>query len=102
MPQPAVTVVIPTLSADRRLAECLDALGKQTRRDFEVMVVDNSGKALVRSGEAGRRGAVVIEPGCNIGFGAAINLAFHQSRSPYVAALNDDAAPRAAGGDRPS
>jgi GT2 family glycosyltransferase len=73
----------------------LDALAKQTRRDFEVMVVDNSGKALVRAGEAGRRGAVIIEPGRNIGFGAAINLAFHQSRSPYVAALNDDAAPRA-------
>ena len=88
-------MVIPTLSADRRLLECLDALGKQTRRDFEVMVVDNSGKALVRAGEAGRRGAVVIEPGRNIGFGAAINLAFHQSRSTYVAALNDDAAPRA-------
>ena len=88
-------MVIPTLSADRRLVECLDALGKQTRGDFEVMVVDNSGKALVRAGEAGRRGAVIIEPGRNIGFGAAINLAFHQSRSPYVAALNDDAAPRA-------
>ena len=88
-------MVIPTLSADRRLVECLDALGKQTRRDFEVMVVDNSGKALVRSGEAGRRSAVVIEPERNIGFGAAINLAFRQSRCPYVAALNDDAAPRA-------
>jgi GT2 family glycosyltransferase len=88
-------VAIPTLSADRRLAECLDALGKQTRRDFEVMIVDNSGKALVRSGEAGRRGVAVIEPGRNIGFGAAVNLAVRQSRSPYVAALNDDAAPRA-------
>ncbi len=75
--------------------ECLDALEKQTRRDFEVMVVDNSGKGLVRAGEAGRRGAVVIEPERNVGFGAAINLAFHKSRSPLVAPLNDDAAPRA-------
>jgi GT2 family glycosyltransferase len=88
-------VVIPTLSADRRLVECLDALGKQTRRDFEVIIVDNSGKALVRAGEAARRSAVIIEPGHNVGFGAAINLAFRQSRCPYVAALNDDAAPRA-------
>ena len=90
-----VTVVIPTLSADRRLVECLDALAHQTRRDFEVVIVDNSGQGLVRAGEAGRRGASVIEPQCNVGFGAAINLGFRQSRSPYLAALNDDAAPRA-------
>jgi len=90
-----VTVVIPTLSADRRLVECLDALAQQTRRDFEVVIIDNSGQGLVRAGEAGRRGANVIEPQCNVGFGAAINLGFRQSRSPYLAALNDDAAPRA-------
>jgi len=90
-----VTVVIPTLSADRRLVECLDALAQQTRRDFEVVIVDNSGQGLVRAGEAGRRGASVIEPQYNVGFGAAINLGFRQSRSPYLAALNDDAAPRA-------
>ena len=90
-----MTVVIPTLSADRRLVECLDALSRQTRRDFEVIVVDNSGKGLVKNGEAGRRGATVIEPGRNLGFGAAINLGFRDSRAPLVAALNDDAAPRA-------
>jgi len=95
LPDPVVTVVIPTLSADRRLVECLDALAQQTRRDFEVVIVDNSGQGLVRAGEAGRRGASVIEPQCNVGFGAAINLGFRQSRSPYLAALNDDAAPRA-------
>jgi GT2 family glycosyltransferase len=87
--------VIPTLSADRRLVECLDALAKQTRRDFDVVIVDNSGQGLVRAGEAGRRGVIVIEPGRNVGFGAAINLGFHQSRTPYLVTLNDDAAPRA-------
>ncbi len=87
--------MIPTLSADRRLVECLDALGKQTRHDFEVVIVDNSGQRLVERGEAGRSGARVIEPGRNVGFGAAINLGFHESRAPYLAVLNDDAAPRA-------
>jgi GT2 family glycosyltransferase len=89
-------VVIPTLAADRRLSECLDALGRQTRRDFEIVIVDNSGKGLVAASDAGRRGARVIEPGRNVGFGAAINLGFNSSRAPYLAALNDDAAPRAA------
>lgn len=86
--------MIPTLSADRRLAECLDALEKQTHRGFEVVIVDNSGAGRVRAGEAAGRGAKIIEPGRNLGFGAAINLAFHQSQAPYLAALNDDAVPR--------
>lgn len=87
-------MVIPTLTADKRLVECLAALARQTRTDFEVIIVDNSGKGLVRGGAAGQTGATLIEPGRNVGFGAAINLGFQKSRAPYVAALNDDAAPR--------
>lgn len=91
MPQPAVTVAIPTLRADRKLEECLDALGRQTHRNFEIIIVDNSGKGLARAGAAGRLGIRVIEPGRNIGFGAAINRAFQESHTPYLATLNDDA-----------
>ena len=94
MPDPVVTIVVPTFSADRKLVECLDAIGKQTYRDFEVVIVDNSGAGRVRSSEAEKRGAIVIEPKSNVGFGAAINLAFRRSHAPYLAALNDDAAPR--------
>jgi len=94
LPEPNVTVIVPTLSADKRLVESLGALDRQTYRDFSVVVVDNSGQGLVRGGDAGKMGALVMEPGCNIGFGPAINLGFHKSRTPYIAALNDDAAPR--------
>ena len=94
MPEPAATVVIPTLSADRRLLECLDALDKQTCRDFEVVIVDNSGAGRVRSSGAEQRGVKIIEPARNVGFGSAINLAFRQTQTPFLAALNDDAAPR--------
>ena len=52
-------MVIPTLTADKRLVECLEALARQTRTDFEVIVVDNSGKGLVRGGAAGQSGATV-------------------------------------------
>ena len=86
-------MIIPTLSADQRLEECLAALSKQTRRDFEIIVVDNSGRGLVRAKDTGLQ-LMVIEPGRNVGFGAAINLGFRRTQSPYVAPLNDDAAPR--------
>jgi GT2 family glycosyltransferase len=86
-----VSVIIPTLAADSRLSECLDSLGRQTRRDFEVIIVDNSGKGLVRR-EGIAPHACVIENSINAGFGAAINQGLRASSAPYVATLNDDAA----------
>jgi GT2 family glycosyltransferase len=57
---------------------------------LEVIVVDNSGKGLVRrNGNA--PGARVIENDRNVGFGAAINQGFRASTAPYLATLNDDA-----------
>jgi len=91
LPDILVTVAIPTLAADARLRECVSALEKQTLRDFEVMIVDNSGQGLVRRIDAARPGIRVIERQSNIGFGPAINAAFRQSRGPYLATLNDDA-----------
>lgn len=83
-------MVIPTLAADARLLECVESLGKQTRRDFEVIVIDNSGKGLAaRSGVTGVR---IVESASNVGFGAAVNRGVRESSSRYVAVLNDDAA----------
>jgi GT2 family glycosyltransferase len=86
-----VSVVIPTLAADSRLRECVESLGRQTRRDFEVIVIDNSGKGLVRR-NAAAPGARVLENQHNVGYGAAINQACQASSAPYIATLNDDAA----------
>jgi len=85
-------VVVPTLAADVRLQECLAALARQTWRDFEVIIVDNSGTGAVRQ-SAVAPGVRILEEPRNVGFGAAINHAFHQSHAPYLATLNDDAAP---------
>jgi len=85
-------VVIPTLAADSRLRECIEALGRQTWRDFEVIVIDNSGAGLVR--QNGAAPAVrIIENDRNAGFGAAVNQGIEASSGRYVATLNDDAVP---------
>ena len=86
---PTVTVVVPTLAADETLAECLDSLARQTFRDFEVIVVDNSGRKAVEP----RHGVRVISNNKNVGFGAAFNQAFHASSAAFLAILNDDASP---------
>ena len=63
-------MVIPTLAADSRLLECVASLSRQTRRDFEVVIVDNSGQGLVRRNLTGP-GARIIENArtCGLQFG---------------------------------
>ncbi len=85
-------MVIPTLAADARLRECLEALERQTRRDFEVILVDNSGQGLARRNEL-PPGVRVIENNRNLGYGLAINQGMQASTATYLASLNDDALP---------
>jgi GT2 family glycosyltransferase len=85
---PTVTVVVPTLAADESLDACLASLQRQTYSDFEVIVVDNSGRGAVQARERIR----VITNDRNVGFGAAVNQAVRESQAPLVAVLNDDAA----------
>ena len=82
-----MTVVVPTLAAGSTLAECLDSLDRQTFRDFEVVVVDNSGRNAVQP----REGVRIIANEKNVGFGVAFNQAFRSSKATFIAVLNDDA-----------
>ena len=88
MPDPIVTVVVPTLADDHALADCLRSLETQTLDRFEVIVVDNSGAGRAKA--IGNRARVIANPR-NVGFGAAANQAFHASAAAYLATLNDDA-----------
>ena len=89
MSQPVVTVVIPTLAADSTVAECLESLRTQTYRNFEVIVVDNSGKQAAR--QYASDGVRVVDNATNVGFGAAINQGWRASTGEFIVALNDDA-----------
>jgi GT2 family glycosyltransferase len=90
LPNPEVTVVVPTLAAGEPLAACIASLEAQTFRDFDVVVVDNSGIRRARTALEGRAVAI-IENVDNVGFGAAVNQGIRASSAPFVALLNDDA-----------
>src|SRR5215813_7018607 len=75
-----------------KLTECVRSLAEQTRRDFDVVVIDNSGKRLAQARLAADCAWLhVIENESNRGFGAAVNQACSASKSPFLATLNDDA-----------
>lgn len=84
-------MAIPTLVADSTLEDCLRSLAEQTIGDFEIVVVDNSGKGLAARRPYVCERATVIENKTNVGFGAAINQVFRQTSAPFLATLNDDA-----------
>lgn len=92
MNPPRVVVAIPTLRAGALLAECLASLDRQQFRDFEIVVIDNSGRGLVKQMPALPAVVRVIENAANAGYGAAINQAIHSTASEFIAVLNDDAA----------
>jgi GT2 family glycosyltransferase len=81
-------VVVPTLAAGDALKDCLRSLQGQKFRDFEVIVIDNSG---CRRAEAVSSGVKLIANERNVGFGEALNQGFRASTAAYIAALNDDA-----------
>ncbi len=81
---------MPTLTGGDLLNECLAALGRQSFREFEAVVVDNSGQGRAIKTDLPDFVRVLASPS-NLGYGGAVNLAYRSSRTEYVAALNDDA-----------
>ncbi len=81
---------MPTLAAGEPLAQCLASLDAQTFREFQTIVVDNSGTKQARKARASDN-VTFIENADNVGFGAAVNQGIRASSTPFVAVLNDDA-----------
>jgi GT2 family glycosyltransferase len=89
---PFVTVVIVAYNSGALLQECVDALARQTLREFEAIIVDNASEdgsiARLRLPDDRFR---VVDAGSNLGFAAANNLAVRKATTPWVATLNPDA-----------
>lgn len=87
-----IVVVIPTLRAGQPLQEALDSLARQTWKNFEVIVVDNSVERRAAYLPVETRYACrVLYLENNEGYGGAINRALACSEAPLVVVLNDDA-----------
>jgi GT2 family glycosyltransferase len=88
LPDPIVTVVVPTLALGDALEKCLHSLELQTLDLFDIVVVDNSGAGRARA--SGSRARVIVNQR-NEGFAGAVNQGIRDSHAVYVATLNDDA-----------
>jgi GT2 family glycosyltransferase len=79
------------LKADESLERCILSLMRQTWRELDVVIVDNSGRGLVRARGLAGLPVRVIEAERNLGYGGAVNRGFLSSAAPYLGTINDDA-----------
>jgi GT2 family glycosyltransferase len=96
--KPAICIVIVTYKSDETIARCIQALGAQTYRNFEVVLVENGGTASAAAAlEVLEVPAVLLVPSGNLGFAAANNLgaAKASAAAEWIATLNPDAFPAA-------
>ena len=91
----SVAVLIVNYNSGGLLTRCLEALTRQTRRDFHVVVVDNGSRDGSADGIDGRYPNVaLVRAGANLGFAAGNNLALRHVRGArWIALLNPDAFP---------
>lgn len=93
---PFLSVVIPTYNGSRHLPTVLDALRRQTFRDFEAIVVDDASTdgspALVEQGYPEVR---LIVNRSNAGFVHSCNTGAAAARGRFVVLLNNDTEPEA-------
>lgn len=93
-PSPAFSVVIPTYNRQRVLAECLDALARQSvaPETFEVIVVDDGSSDETEQFCRHFRAAFPFQylRQLNAGAGAARRRGVQHARGEYLVLINDD------------
>jgi GT2 family glycosyltransferase len=88
-----VAVIIAHWNKLPLLKRCLHALGGQSFRDFEVIVVDNGSTDESVAWLRQRSDIRLITNESNLGFAAANNQGIRATRAPLVALLNNDTEP---------
>jgi N-acetylglucosaminyl-diphospho-decaprenol L-rhamnosyltransferase len=91
----AVTVVVVSWNTRQLLLRCLRALADEAGAGrADVVVVDNhSSDDSAHAARTEAPWAEVLEPGCNLGFGRAVNLAARRLRTDWLVVANADVAP---------
>lgn len=88
-----VTIVIPNYNGSGFMPECFLALKRQTRKDFDIIVVDNGStddSPEVIEKESDGLNVQVIKLDANYGFSRAVNEGIKKSGAEYVILLNND------------
>lgn len=88
---PRVSVIIPHWNGKEHLETCLEAMRRQTFRQFEVILVDNGSTDGSQEFVRNQYGEVrLLELGRNLGFTGACNAGYRVARGAFIVLLNND------------
>lgn len=88
---PEVSIIIPSFNGALRLPRCLDALvAQETRRAYEILVVDDGSTDQTSAVAASYAPAVIALRQDNAGPGAARNLGARRARGSVLLFTDDD------------
>jgi glycosyltransferase involved in cell wall biosynthesis len=91
--EPTFSVVVPAFNAERTIVAAIRSVQRQTRSDFEVLVVDDGSTdrtAAMVKGERARDGRVRLFRTANFGAAHARNVALSEARGAYISLLDSD------------
>ena len=84
---PRVCVAVISYNSEATLAQCLDALSRQTFTDFHLLLVDNASDTRPRAYLPPLPYAhTFMDMEENLGFAAGMNVAIDAAASPLIAA----------------
>lgn len=92
---PKISVIIPCYNSAKYISKCLDALEKQTYKDFEILIVndastDNSLKLLLHEKDTRNLSISIIEHKINKGPGVARNSGIAKANGEFLAFCDCD------------
>jgi GT2 family glycosyltransferase len=95
MPEPICDIIIPIWNQPALTRRCLEAIGRNTRTPYRLILIDNGSEEDTQSFLAGLAGdpswnGVLIRNEENLGFIRAVNQGLRASLASYVCILNND------------
>jgi len=85
-----LSIVIPTLNHCEVTCECLDAIFKNTKNEFEIILIDDGSDDDTTAIEMLYPIDTLIRNRENRGFAVAVNEGIRQSRGEYICIFNND------------
>lgn len=90
---PETTILIRAYNEERWLPEVLDAIERQTYRDFELLLVDSGSVDRTREIVAARGGRIVRMRPDDFTFGHSLNVGIREARGSFIVILSAHAIP---------
>lgn len=85
-----LSAIIVNKGGERFIKECLDSIYKNTRTDFETIVIDNSSQHTLKETVRDYKRIRLIENEHNMGLARSLNQGIRLTQSEYVLVMNPD------------